>query len=239
VPNRQLLTLSSVIAVLGFLAGTAVVTGRAERRQEAPRKAQLVGLIDDRRSLVGDLDQAVVQLRREVDQAQARASRADSRDAEAAVNAARLARQAGTVALQGRGMVVTLAPSDRQPPSAEEAGAYQIHDSDLQLVVNSLWASGAEAVAINDSRLVATTPIRSAGATIVVNFRPLSPPFTVTAIGASRTTFESSEIAKRFRRWTDLFGLGFSVRDAKQVKVPAYTGRVSIASASPGNGGTP
>jgi uncharacterized protein YlxW (UPF0749 family) len=239
VPNRQLLALSSVIAVLGFLAGTAVVTGRAERRQEAPRKAQLVGLIDDRRSLVGDLDQAVVALRREVDQAQARASRADSRDAEAAANAAHLARQAGTVALQGRGVVVTLSPSDRQAPSAEEAGAYQIHDSDLQLVVNALWASGAEAVAVNDSRLVATTPIRSAGATIVVNFRPLSPPFTVSAIGADRMQFESSEIAKRFRRWTDLFGLGFNVRDAKQVKVPAYTGRVAIASASPTGFGTP
>jgi uncharacterized protein YlxW (UPF0749 family) len=132
-------------------------------------------------------------------------------------------------------VVVTLAPSDRQPPSAEEAGAYQIHDSDLQLVVNALWASGAEAVAVNDSRLVATTPIRSAGATIVVNFRPLSPPFTVTAIGADRMAFEASDIAKRFHRWTSLFGLGFGVREAKLVKVPAFTGRVSIASASPGS----
>ena len=236
-PDRSLLTLSGVLAVLGFLTVTAVVTGRAERAQQAPRKAQLVDLIDDRRSLVGDLDEAVVELRRELEQAQSRASRADSRDAEAAAAAAELARRAGTVALEGRGVVVRLSPSDREPPSSEEAGAYQIHDTDLQLVVNALWAAGAEAVAINDSRLVATTPIRSAGDTIVVNFRPLSPPFTVNAIGADHVDFEASDIAKRFRRWTTLFGLGFSVRHADPVKVPAFTGRVTLGSATPASGG--
>jgi uncharacterized protein YlxW (UPF0749 family) len=144
-----------------------------------------------------------------------------------------LAEQAGTVELQGPGIVVTLSPSDREPPSASEAGAYEIHDGDLQLVVNALWEAGAEAIAVNGSRLVATTPIRSAGATIVVNFRPLTPPFRVVAIGADRAQFTNSEIARRFRRWTGLFGLGFSVRADDKLSVPGYTGRVSISSAAP------
>ena len=236
-PDRSALTLAAVVTTLGFLVGTAVVTGRAERRQEAPRKAQLVKLIDDRRSLVGDLDDAVTELRRQVRDEQNQVSRADSRDREAAHASDTLAQQAGTVPLQGRGIVVQLSPSDRQPPSPEEAGAYAIHDTDVQLVVNALWAAGAEAVAVNDSRLVATTPIRAAGDTIVVNFRPLSPPFKVAAIGADRTRFEASDIAKRFRRWTNLFGLGFSIKTSDKVQVPAYTGRVSIASATPSVGG--
>jgi len=231
------LTLAAVVTVLGFLVGTAVVTGRAERRQEAPRKEELVKLIDDRRSLVGDLDDAVTELRRQVRDEQNQVSRADTRDREAARESDTLAQQAGTVPLQGRGLVVQLSPSDRQPPSPEEAGAYSIHDTDVQLVVNALWAAGAEAVAVNDSRLVATTPIRAAGDTIVVNFRPLSPPFKVSAIGADRSRFEGSDIAKRFRRWTNLFGLGFSIKASDSVEVPAYTGRVSIASASPAVGG--
>ena len=129
------------------------------------------------------------------------------------------------------------APSDRPPPSAEDAGAYQIHDTDLQLVVNALWAAGAEAVAINDSRLVATTPIRAAGDTIVVNFRPLSPPYEVSAIGVDRTAFENSEIARRFKRWITLFGLGFDLQARAVVTVPGYTGRVGISAASPGGVG--
>jgi uncharacterized protein YlxW (UPF0749 family) len=234
VPDRSLLTLTAVVGLTGFLIGTAIVTGSAERQKAAPRKAELVSLIDDRRELVDELDSAVGVLRRDVAQAQSRASRASSRDRAEADAQAQLAEAAGTVPLQGAGLVVSLAPSSRPAPSPEEAGAYLIHDADLQLVVNELWASGAEAIAINGSRLVATTPIRAAGGTIVVNFRPLSPPFRVTAIGADRRTFTSSDIARRFERWTELFGLGFEVQERASVTVPAYTGRVSISTAEPG-----
>lgn len=236
-PHRSAITLASVLGVLGFLVVTSIVTGQAERQKSAPRKAELVELIDRRRGQVDDLDAAVELLRRDVNIAQERVTRANSRDRRAAEVARRLAEQAGTVPLKGRGIEVTLAPSKRTPPSPEEAGAYQIHDSDLQLVVNALWAAGAEAVAINDSRLVATTPIRAAGATIIVNFRPLSPPFVVEAIGADRARFDDSEIARRFSRWTTLFGLGFEVRERPSIEVPGYTGRVSLSAAAPSEAG--
>ena len=225
--------MASVLGVLGFLVVTSVLTGQVERQKAAPRKAELVSLISDRQSLVDDLDTAVVALRRDVAAAQARANEADTLDQAEAAVAAVLAEQAGTVPLRGPGLVVSLSPSDREPPSPQEAGAYEIHDSDLQLVVNELWAAGAEAVAVNDSRLVATTPIRAAGGTIVVNFRPLSPPYRVSAIGADRLRFETSDIARRFTRWTELFGLGFSVTERAVVSVPGYTGRVSISAATP------
>lgn len=236
-PDRAAVTLASVVGILGFLVVTAVATGQAERQKAAPRKAELVSLISTRQSQVDDLDAAVEVLRREVAVAQERVTRANSRDRREAEATNRLAEQAGTVPLAGRGLTVRLAASDRTPPSPQEAGAYQIHDSDLQLVVNALWEAGAEAVAINDSRLVATTPIRAAGGTIIVNFRPLNPPFVVEAIGADRVRFDESSIAKRFKRWTDLFGLGFEVREEAVVEVPGYTGRVSLSAAVPGEGG--
>lgn len=236
-PDRAAVTLASVLGILGFLVVTAVVTGQAERQEAAPRKLELVSLIETRRSQVDDLDAAVELLRQDVAEARRGLSRASSRDRRAAEATQRLAEQAGTVPLTGRGVEVTLAGSTRTPPSPEEAGAYQIHDSDLQLVVNALWAAGAEAIAINDSRLVATTPIRAAGGTIIVNFRPLSPPFVVKAIGADRARFGESEIARRFARWTTLFGLGFDVRERAAIEVPGYTGRVSISAASPTGAG--
>ena len=232
-PDRSAITLASVVGILGFLVVTAVVTGQEERQKSAPRKAELVSLIDSRRRQVDDLDAAVEVLRQDLSREQQRVSRASSRDRRAAEVAQELAEQAGTVPLAGPGIEVTLSASPRTPPSPEEAGAYQIHDSDLQLVVNALWASGAEAVAINDSRLVATTPIRAAGGTIIVNFRPLNPPFVVRAIGADRARFDESAIAKRFKRWTKLFGLGFEVRERSRVTVPGYTGRVGLSTATP------
>lgn len=226
------LVLTAGFVLLGFLLVTAVSSVAAARRAAAPRKGELIELIERRRDLVQQQDRAVHELREEVASAQRQASRRSQLDREGAERAQAMALQAGTVALEGRGLLVRLSDSDRESNSDEDAGAFRIHDADLQLVVNALFASGAEAVAVNDSRLVATTPIRSAGDTIVVNFRPLNPPYRVSAIGADRQEFESSEIARRFRRWTDLFGLGFSVQQ-REITVPAYSGRVAITSARP------
>jgi uncharacterized protein YlxW (UPF0749 family) len=237
--DRSSIVLGGALALTGFLVVTAVLTGRAERARTAPRQAELVALIEARQSLVDDLDAAVGRLRTEVGGEQRRVSRASAVEKETADRLEALGRLAGTTALRGPGLVVELAPSDRDPPSADEAGAYDIHDSDVQLVVNALFAAGAEAVAVNDSRLVATTPIRAAGDTIVVNFRPLVPPYRIAAIGADRHQFASSDIARRFGRWTDLFGLGFDVEEKASITVPGYTGRVSISAATPEQQPTP
>ncbi|MDQ3756487.1 MAG: DUF881 domain-containing protein [Actinomycetota bacterium] len=219
--------------MLGFLVVTAASSTDATRRAEAPRRAQLLELIETRREQVAAHDEDVRRLRRQVASAQAATMERVRQDAAEAQRLVELAAQAGTVALRGRGVVVKLSDSDRDPDDPEESGAYRIHDTDLQQVVNALFAAGAEAVAVNDSRLVATSPIRAAGDTIVVNFRPLAPPYRVVAIGADRKQFGDSAIARRFGRWTRLFGLGFSVDVEDEVEVPAYTGRVGINSATP------
>ena len=227
------LLLTSGFIVLGFLLVVAVTSVEDARRAAEPRKQELIELIEGRGELVEQQDQAVAALRQELATAQREASRRTALDRRASAEADALAMEAGTVAVRGRGLLVRLSDSDRESPREEDAGAFRIHDADLQLVVNALFAAGAEAVAVNDSRLVSTTPIRAAGDTIVVNFRPLVPPYRVTAIGADRDDFDNSEIARRFRRWKDLFGLGFRV-DQEDLTVPAYSGRVAIASARPG-----
>jgi uncharacterized protein YlxW (UPF0749 family) len=240
VHGRGSLTLAGCFAVLGFLLVTAASTTDATRKAAAPRRAQLVDLIESRRRQVVDLDADVRALRDEVAETRQVALQRTRQDAAEAERSARLAVEAGTVALKGKGLLVKLSDSERDPknPSGElrrNSGAYRIHDSDIQLVVNALFAAGAEAVSVNDSRLVATSPIRAAGDTIVVNFRPLNPPYRVTAIGVDKGRFDDSAIVARFKRWTRLFGLGFSVSE-REVEVPAFTGRVAITSARPAGG---
>jgi uncharacterized protein YlxW (UPF0749 family) len=233
---RPHLWLAVVLALLGFLLVVAVSSARAERRNAEPRRSRLVQLIQDRRSSVEELDGEVRALRRRVDQAQASTSRLDASDRERAQRVDQLSAVAGTTALAGPGLSVKLSDSIRQPDSAQEASAFRVHDADIQLVANALFAAGAEAVSVNGNRLVATSPIRAAGATIVVNFRPLNTPYEVRAIGARMDDFDNSEIARRFRRWRDLFGLGFKVERESRVVVPAFTGRVDITAAAPSGG---
>ena len=229
--------LAVVLALLGFLVVVAVSSARAERRNAEPRRSRLVKVIQDRRSSVEDLDAEVRALRARVDRAEKRVSREDASDRERAQHLDDLAAVAGTTALAGPGLTVKLSDSIRQPANAQEAGAFRVHDVDIQLVANALFAAGAEAVSVNGNRLVATSPIRAAGATIVVNFRPLNTPYELRAIGARAEDFQNSEIARRFGRWQDLFGLGFRVQRESRVVVPAFTGRVDIGVATPGGTG--
>jgi uncharacterized protein YlxW (UPF0749 family) len=222
--------LAVVTGLLGFLLVTAAFSARDVQRAAAPRKTQLVHLIDQRRSQEADLEQAVRALRQQIIDAERRRASTDRTERAAADRAALLAEQAGTTALKGDALIVNLSDSSRQPQASGDAGAYLIHDSDLQLIVNALFAAGAEAVTVNDNRIVATSPIRAAGGTIVVNFRPLTPPYRVVGIGADRKGFEASDIVRRFHQWTTQYGLGFSV-SAGDVAVPAYAGRVDISNA--------
>lgn len=225
--------LVAVCTLLGFLLVTTAESTSAANRAQAPEKSRLIGLIQTRRSEIADLDAAVTKLRSQVASETARAASRSRQVKDGASVLARLNAQAGTTALKGTGVVVSLSDSKRTPPTAADAGAYRIHDTDLQLVVNALFAAGAEAVAVNDSRVVATTAIRAAGDTIVVNFRPLTPPYKVAAIGADGRAFAKSDIAGRFGKWTKLFGLGFSVKSNQRLTLPPYNGRVGIALATP------
>ena len=64
------------------------------------------------------------------------------------------------------------------------AGSRQvILDRDLQLVVNSLWVSGAEAISVGGVRIGPNVTIRQAGGGILVDNQPISSPYVILAVG--------------------------------------------------------
>jgi uncharacterized protein YlxW (UPF0749 family) len=236
VPKRTSPALVLVLALLGFGIVTAAQSATETRKVEQPRKERLIALIQQRRSQIGDLDKAVGELRGQLTAEQRRASRANRSVAQNTRMQSTLASQAGTSAVTGAALRVKVSDADSIPDDASDSEAYRISDIDLQLLVNALWGAGAEAIALNGNRVVATTSIRQAGETIVVNFRPLSPPYRIDAIGADSSRFGASDIAKRMRHWHTLFGLGFSTSHLSKTTVPAFAGRVGIDVANPKEG---
>lgn len=232
-PRKTSPALFLVLALLGFLLVTAARTASATKASEAPRKERLISLIEQRRSQIDDLDAAVRDLRGQLRDKESARSRTDRASAQKARDVATLAAQAGASSVAGPGLRVKVSDASSIPADVQEASAYRISDVDLQLLVNALWASGAEAIALNGNRIVATTSIRAAGETIVVNFRPLSPPYRLEAVGADDERFGDSEIARRMRRWRTLFGLGFSTARVDTLKLEPFTGRVGIGVATP------
>ena len=217
-----------------FVAVTAGFSADASRRASQPRRQQLVELISSRQKQIVQMEERLADLRAEM-QAEVESAGRESASERATAEASRvLALQAGATALTGPGLEVVMSDSERVPGANEDASLYRVHDVDIQLVVNALFSLGAEALAVDSQRVISTTAIRGAGETILVNFRPLVPPYVVSAIGVPARTFEQHPVAARLARWEDLFGLGFRVRDVEQVTVPAYAGQIGVRHAEPG-----
>jgi uncharacterized protein YlxW (UPF0749 family) len=142
---------------------------------------------------------------------------------------------AALVSVRGPGIVVVLgdaAPVPQTDPATGETvlvppeDSARLRDRDLQSVVNALWAAGAEAVAINEERLAPTTTIRAAGEAILVDLRPVTSPYTISAIGDPDTLlprFADSAAARRYQSQTALFGISFSVERAPRITLRAAT----------------
>jgi uncharacterized protein YlxW (UPF0749 family) len=135
----------------------------------------------------------------------------------------------GLGAVEGPGVVVTIGdgPASKDPVTGgatDDGDLARVQDRDLQDVVNALWASGAEAVSIDGQRLATTSAIRSAGAAVLVDFRPVESPYVIRAIGSPdtlQTSFDGSGAARRFRGYEKQYGMTFTVRRTERLELSA------------------
>ena len=92
---------------------------------------------------------------------------------------------AGLTDAIGPGIRITLTDSQKPPVVGNDGFKLSIliHDSDINAVVNELKACGAEEIAVNHQRIVASTSIRCVGPVVHVNGVPSAPPYIIEAIG--------------------------------------------------------
>ncbi len=181
-----------IFAVLiGALLAISALALRAPTTSASQFKSALVGRIEASRAHADAQTRLIATVRGEINAAQAAALSQQSQSGLAA-ELTRLELAAGTVPVTGPGLVLTLddaaVPADPKNPGVEpgnSAGADEgkVIDLDLQIIVNGLWQAGAEAISVNGQRLTSRAAIRSAGEAILVDYRPLTRPYTITAIG--------------------------------------------------------
>jgi len=142
---------------------------------------------------------------------------------------------AALVALEGPGLVITLDDADSRPdgnlPSGARPDDLVIHQSDVQAVVNALWAAAADGVAVMDQRLIATSAVRCVGNTLLLQGRTYSPPFVIAAIvdaDAARAQLAASPQVAVFEQAVEAFGLTFEVIEQPRITVPAYDGPLAM-----------
>lgn len=214
--------------LIGFLLVVAYVhTHRSEPQAQKVHD----GLV----ARVRAAEHATADLAKQVDSAQ---QRLDA-EQDAALPNGRLARAldadqlaAGQTAVHGPGLVVTLRdpPVAKATPTGGRGGTIPITqtnsltDRDVRSVVNELWRDGAEAIAVNGVRVTPTSAIRFAGQAVLVDFQPISSPYSVTALGDAdglATGFASSAVASRYQTLKGVQHIGFGFTEQGDLHLPA------------------
>jgi uncharacterized protein YlxW (UPF0749 family) len=219
-----------------LLAATHGVSGGAEiRRSDAPR------LVD----LVREAQSSVDRLRAERDQLANKIDSMHGRSPDAALAAmlrrsAELAGEAGLDPVHGPGMVVTLQDAQRDAngrfPRDASPDDLVVHQQDIQAVLNALWSAGAEAIQMQDQRIIATSVPRCVGNTLLLNGRTYSPPYTITAIGdaaAMQAALAAAPLVTLYKQYVVRFGLGYREEVKPDVQIAGHSEPVRTHFAQP------
>jgi uncharacterized protein YlxW (UPF0749 family) len=231
--RRSRLLLGLTLAGVGFLVAVALQARPADPEARVPERYRLAALIEREQRDTASLRRQVDELRADVD---ALVSAEGSREAGLAARERQLSQAnlaAGLVALRGPGLRVTLDDSLLEEAPSGNVNDLVIHSQDVQAAVNALWRSGAEAISINGQRLVGTSAVLCVGNTLLLNGTVHSPPYVISAAGASRDRFDADPLVRRLRDAADAYGLRVSVRTADDVDIPAYRGSATFRFARP------
>jgi uncharacterized protein YlxW (UPF0749 family) len=218
---------------LGLVLAALVVTvGAAQARIAAPvvakERGELIDRIDQETEAADDLEDDVDELREDVGARQREALRHSGDGGRGDL----MGILSGAVAVHGPGVRLSVndakdvaAGGDGEPRGTSGfSDTGRVRDRDMQRVVNGLWASGAEAISVNGQRLTALSAIRAAGDAILVDNRPLVPPYTVLAVGDGQglsRRFQDSADGLYLHALQENYGIrtGISVED--DLRLPA------------------
>ena len=229
-------TLFGLCGLLGAMLGLSVKTQNAKQRQDKIDRLQGSEM---QFSANLDLQRRIAQLQK--DNAQLiNAAPSNTRQvktlSEELVKAQFLA---GLTDVKGPGVIVTLNdsklpfPTSQMPPGMPPSNL--VHDTDIIQVVNELKAAKAEAVCINDQRLISTSAIRCAGPTVFVNQEPQTPPYIIKAIGNPKVLATALNLPGGIGEQLHNIDKGmFKVeKSAKPLLIPAYSGGIEPKYAVP------
>lgn len=226
-----------LIAVVTLLVAVLLVTQfRTERSIRrtlgvtTPQLEELGYRLRRAESIRRALEQQVVTLREQV----AAMGRAAGRE-EAGLRALseemeRLRAFAGFTPVAGPGVVVEVRDSSRDLAPGQDPNDVLVHYTDLQTLVNELWAAGAEAMAINGERFTVTSSIQCVGTTVLVNKRRITAPFRIAAIGDAQALEAYLTRQGGVVGLLQAFGFPVVVSRSRHIALPPYRGTFPLAS---------
>ena len=224
-----------LVPVAALVAGTLFASSVRASQGEDLRtdQAQLPDLIRAQNRTNESRADQLDDLQGRVDEATAALAPGDLKTQKLERQANEIATAAGRTEVRGPALRVTLDDAKLaggEVPAGADPDDYVIHQQDVQSVVNALWQGGAEAMMLQDQRVVSTSAVRCVGNTLILQGRVYSPPYVITAIGdrdAMRVALDTDPAVANLRQWSIAVGLGYDVSNAGTQTFPAYSGSIA------------
>ena len=215
--------------LVGLLVGTAFRTQQRWQLRDAVRKQRLVDVVRSQEKRGALLEAQLRSVRGRVAGIESLAAKRRGELSSFTAETKKLSIMAGLTPISGDGVQIIIGDATRVPGNGDPFN-YVVHDYDLQILVNAIWGGGAKAIAINGERLTAITGIRGAGATILVNNKPIGSPYKIVAVGpvsslirAIRTDPDAKQLLGTYAR---SFNLVTQVAKGENLTVSPYRGAI-------------
>ncbi|MCI1943713.1 DUF881 domain-containing protein [Clostridium luticellarii] len=139
----------------------------------------------------------------------------------------------GAVDVNGPGIVIYLTPNNKNLFGGTAGVDNNITDKDLVYLVNELKFAGAEAISINDIRIVSRTGIRTAGNYILINDEKISPSrkITIQAIGDKNLLYSAMSFPEVFADIKNICDVKFD--KVNNITIKKYNGAYKFEYAKP------
>jgi uncharacterized protein YlxW (UPF0749 family) len=200
------------------------------------RNTDLVSLVQSQSRRNAELTHQLTAVRQDVDGLAARGNE----ESDFAPDVTRESRRVGLTAVTGPGISVVL---DDAPASVAANGIEPdllvVHQQDIQAVTNALWSGGAEAMTIQDQRVISTTAVKCVGNTVVLHGIPYAPPYRIRAIGDPirlHAALAGSESIQIYQQYVAAYGLVFREKSEERLNLPAHEGSLNLTHAGPYSG---
>ena len=132
----------------------------------------------------------------------------------------------GNTEVIGKGIVITVTDGDGSNLNGNFASDYIVHDGDLYEIVNSLKNAGAEAISINDQRIVSKSSITCAGNVVLINGEKVGVPYEIKAIGLPSMLFGAVTMPNGYIDWMIEDGVKVDIKPVEKetIVIPKYEG---------------
>lgn len=221
-------SLGVVFMILAFLITVqfrSVTKNNEVKQQNSVRLDELLVELKNERAKTEDLRKQIESYKNDIDQYREDAETSSGYSKFLSEQLKRAELMAGFVDVKGPGVVVTLNDINiRKNTPILDANSSLIHEKDIRDVINELKAAGAEAISINDNRIISTSAVRCAGPTILANDVKMAPPYVIKAVGKPEQLEASLNLNGGVVDILTVLGFEVSISKQENITIAKYSG---------------